>query len=92
MRYRLIVRPEISRVIGGFNLGRDALVRMFNTLYRELEEHTAKHRHRRDPNHPDLYFFFELTVWDQNRPRGFRFSVDDGLAPDRLFLVAAEEI
>jgi len=42
--------------------------------------------------HPDLYFSFELTVWDHGRPRGFRFSVDDARAPDRLFLVAADEI
>jgi hypothetical protein len=91
VRYSLIVPPNISQAIGSFGLGRNALVTLLSTLRDELEIHTDNHRAHRDTTHPDLYFFCELTVWDQGRPRGFRFTVDDARATDRLFLVAAEE-
>lgn len=87
----IILPPEISRAIHGFGLGREALLGLLNGLRRELENNTAGHRSRRDPARPDLYFWFGLTVWDQGRPRGFRFTVDDARAADHLFLVAAEE-
>jgi len=90
--YHLIVPPEMSRAIGAFGLDRNALLRMLNRLYQELEARADDHRHHRDPAHPDLYFWFELIVWDQGRWRGFRFTVDDARAADHLFLVAAEEI
>ncbi len=92
MRYHLIVGPDVCRVINGFGLGRAALLRVYNVLRVELEEHADNYRKQRDPAHPDLYFGLELTVWDHDRPRGFRFTVDDARAPDHLFLVAAEEI
>ena len=92
MRYRLIVGPEISRAVGGFGLEREALLRVFDLLRQELEERADNYRQQRDPAHPDLYFRFELTVWDHERPRGFRFTVDDARAPGHLFVVAAEEV
>jgi len=92
VRYRLIVPPEISRAIGAFGLDRNSLVMVLNRLYQELEERADDHKRHRDPAHPDLYFWFELTVWDHGRRRGFRFTVDDARAADHLFLVAAEEI
>jgi hypothetical protein len=92
VRTVVIVPPEISRAIRGFGLGREALVELLNGIRRELEENADAHRHRRLPLHPDLYFWFGLTVWEQGKPRGFRFAVDDARATDRLFLVAAEEI
>jgi hypothetical protein len=88
----VIVPPEISRAIRGFGLGREVLVELLNGLRRELEQNTDTHRRRRLPTHPDLYFWFGLTVWEKGRPRGFRFTVDDARATDRLFLVAAEEL
>ena len=92
MRYHLIVSPEISRTIRDFGLGREALLRLLNSLYHELEDHAANHRHHRASTHPDLCFWYELTVWDEGQPRVFRLTVDDARATDRLFLVAAEEI
>jgi hypothetical protein len=92
LRYRLIVPPEMSRAIGAFGLDRNALVMVLNRLYQELEDRADDYRQHRDPAYPDLYFWFELTVWQQGHPRGFRFTLDDARAPDHLFLVAAEEI
>jgi hypothetical protein len=92
VRYHLIVPPEISRNVRAFGLDREALVGLFTRLRWELENHADKYKHLRDAAHPDVYFWFALTVWDQGRPRGFRFTVDDARAPDRLFLVAADEI
>ena len=92
MHYQLIISPQMSRAIGAFGLSRDALLAVLNMLYLELEEHAANHRHHRDSAHPELYFSFEVTVWDKGKSRGFRFTVDDARATDRLFLVAAEEI
>jgi hypothetical protein len=89
---RVIVGPEISRAIGNFGLSRKALLELLLALRRDLEGHADQYRHLRDSEHPDLYFWYVLTVWDQGRPRGFRFTVDDARAPDHLFLVAAEEI
>jgi hypothetical protein len=82
VRYHLIVPPEISRTVRAFGLDRDALVRLFNQLRAELEYHADNYKHLRDPAYPDVTFWFELTVWDQGRPRGFRFTVDDARAPD----------
>ena len=84
--------PDISRAIGGFGLSRQALVALLVNLRAELEERADKYRSQREPAHPDLYFWCELIVWDQGRPRGFRFLVDDAHATDRLFLTDAEEI
>jgi hypothetical protein len=92
VRYHLIVGPEICRAVNGFGLGREALLRVYNLLRLELEERADNYRHQRDAAHPDLYFWFGLTVWDGGRPRGLRFTVDDARAPGHLFLVAAEEI
>lgn len=91
MPYLLVIPPDISRAIGGFGLGRAAVLALLNGLRDELENHADNHRPHRDPAHPDLYFSCELTVWDQGSPRGFRFTVDDGRATDRLFIVVAEE-
>jgi hypothetical protein len=87
VRTVVIVPPEISRAIRGFGLGREALVELLNGIRRELEQITDNHRLRRHPLHPDFYFWFGLTVWEQGRPRGFRFTVDDARATDRLFIV-----
>lgn len=92
MRSILIIPPDISRAIGAFGLGRQALLGLLNGLRHELEEHADTHRPHRDPTRPDLYFWCELIAWDQGKPRGFRFTVDDARAPGRLFVVAAEEI
>jgi hypothetical protein len=92
VHYRLIIPPEMSQAIGNFGLGRLALLKVLNTVYRELEDHAANHRQRRDHARPDLYFYFELAVVDHEHLRGYRFTVDDVKAPDRLFLVAVEEI
>ena len=92
MRHHLIVPPEISRAIRAFGLDGTALVRLLNHLRSELENHADNYKHVRDPGHADVYFWFELTVWDQGRPRGFRFTVDDARAVGYLFLVAAEEV
>jgi hypothetical protein len=92
VRWRLIIGPEISQAIGGFGLDREALLRLYNVLRLELEVHADNYRQQRDHANPDLYFWFELTVWADDRPRGFRFTVDDARAPDHLFLAAAEEI
>ena len=92
MKHHLIVPPEISRTVRAFGLDRLALVRLFNHLRSELENHADNYKHHRHPAHPDVYFLFELAVWDKGRPRGFRFIVDDATAPDRLFLVGVDEI
>ncbi|HLN33564.1 MAG TPA: hypothetical protein VK395_37910 [Gemmataceae bacterium] len=92
MRYQLIVSPEMSRTIGSFGLSRQALVRLLTNVRSELEEHADRYRHQRDPNHHDLYFRFELHMRDQGRLRSFRFTLDDARAPERLFLVAADEV
>ena len=92
MRYHLIVPPEISQAVRAFGLNREALLRLFNQLRAELESHGDNYKPLRDPVRPDLYFWFELTVWDRGRPRGFRFTVDDARATDRLFLVGVDEI
>jgi hypothetical protein len=91
VRYKLILPPDISRAIGNFGLGRQALLGLLNWLYSELEDHADNYRSNRDSTHPDLYFSCELTVWDQGRPRGCRFTVDDARATGILFLVAVEE-
>jgi hypothetical protein len=92
VRYHLVVDPDISRAIGTFGLGRNALVRLLALLRSDLEDHADSYKHRRDPADPHLYFWYDLIVMDQGRLRRFRFTVDDARATDRLFLVAAEEI
>ena len=91
MHHHLIVPPEVSRAIGAFGLSRAALIRLLIHLRTELEDHADRYRQARDPAHPDLYFWFEVTLWDQGRPRSFRFTVDDARAAGYLFLIAAEE-
>jgi hypothetical protein len=92
VRYTVILPPEISRAIRAFGLGREALLGLLNGIRAELEERASNHRQNRDTTNPDLYFWCELTVWDQGRPRGFRFTVDDARATDRLFIVAVDEV
>jgi hypothetical protein len=92
VRYTVIVPPEVSRVIGAFGLGRDALLGLLNGIRGELEDRASNHRQNRDATAPDHYFWCELTVWDQGRQRGFRFVVDDARATDRLFIVAVDEV
>lgn len=91
MPYKLVVPPDMSRALGGLGLGRAGLLAVLNWLHPELEERADNHRHRRDQTHPDLYFWCEVTVWDQERPRRLRFTVDDARAPGHLFLVAVDE-
>ena len=83
--------PEISRAIRAFALGRTALVGLLNQLRSQLEDHADNYKHNRYAARPDLGFWYDLTVWDQGRPRGFRFTVDDARAAGYLFLVAVEE-
>jgi hypothetical protein len=92
MRYQLIIDPDISRAIGGFGLGRTALLKLLTTLRDQLENHAANYRQNRNPVEPDRSFLYELVLWDHGLLRILRFVVDDATAGDRLILDSAEEI
>ena len=49
------------------------------------------HPGRRVASEPDRYFFCEVILWHQGKPRKFRFTIDDATAPGYMLLVAAEE-
>ena len=91
MRYKLIISQEVSRVIGSWGLERQALLTLLQTLREELESNYPRYRQLRDPTNPDLNFWCGFLVWDQGKPRGFRFVVDDTTAAGHLFIVAADE-
>jgi hypothetical protein len=87
--FRVIIAPLVSRQLGQL-LGneRAALLRVLNRLHHELGNHSARYRGRRDPEDPDHLFDYAIGMYLGGRFRVFRFSVNDTMADDRLFVEA----
>lgn len=86
--FHVIVPPQISRRIHELiPNNRESLLTMLNQLYHQLENHADRYRGQRDPEDPDLFDYVQ-TLYIDNRWRVFRFSVNDTMATDHLFVEA----
>jgi hypothetical protein len=88
----VIVMPEVSEALGMI-LPREPLLAVLNRLYDQLENHCERYRHRRDPEQPDDFFDYVVyLVISAGDWFTFRFTVNDKIAPDSLFVVAVSAL
>ena len=85
--FHVIVVPPVSAALGRFIREREALLKILNRLYDQLENDAARYRSRRDLEDSDL-FDYVVNHFDGENWHTLRFSVDDRQATDYLIVVA----
>jgi hypothetical protein len=85
--FHVIVMPLVSAALGRLISEREALLKILNRLYDQLENDAARYRSRRDLNDPDL-FDYVVNHFDGEAWHTLRFSVDDRQATNYLIVVA----
>ena len=87
---RIIVPPEIARMIRDCRLTRSAGLRLFAAgLHGELREHYERYRQLRHPDDDRLVLFF-WAMADGIVMHTFTFFVDDSTSADDLIIVDFE--
>ena len=86
--FHVVLPPTISRKLHELiPNNREAVLKVLNRLYDQLENHANRYRGQRDPEDPDLFDYVH-AIYFEGRWRTFRFSVNDAMATDRLFIEA----
>jgi hypothetical protein len=87
MVFHIVVMPPVSLALGEFLPNREALLKVLNRLYDQMENNAARYRSRRDPEDPDLFDYVLYLADGNDAWHTFRFSVDDRQATGYLFVV-----
>jgi hypothetical protein len=86
-----IVMPEVSSKVSAILQGnRKAILRVWNRLFDQLENHVHVHRRSRDAEDSDLFNYVHLIYANQRWNR-LLFSVNDTRAQDYLFVESVTE-
>jgi hypothetical protein len=88
MKHRVIVDRPVVAFIGKQGLSRDAILRLYIKLHKELGNEAPRFRSARHPEEPDLYFHYRIKVASVDHWHQFDFAVNDTTAPDTLFVEA----
>jgi len=84
----VVVMPEVSSRLSEILEGnRKAILRVWNRLFDQLENHPDSHRRKRDEEDLDL-FDYVYVLYANRRWITIRFSVNDTRAQDYLFVEA----